>query len=116
MPLSNRDFVNQRSWIMRENEYVIMNHSVKHPEMPEKKGFVRAISHRTGYHIERISEGGCTLTYLTQSDPRGYIPTWLINMATRRFAPNMISKLKKAADKYTEWKKVNNSSECPWRE
>jgi hypothetical protein len=55
-----------------------MNHSVVHPNAPEKKGFVRAKSILTGYLVREV-EGGCTLTYLTQTDPMGWIPNWLTN-------------------------------------
>jgi hypothetical protein len=70
--VSNRDFVNQRSWRVTDNkEFIIMNHSVVHPKQPEKKGFVRANSIMTGYLVRVREDGGCTLTYLTQTDPRG---------------------------------------------
>lgn len=46
----------------------------------------------TGYLI-RKTEGGCTLCYLTQSDPRGWFPGWLINMMTTKFAPKILEKL-----------------------
>jgi len=114
--VSNRDFVNQRSWrVTDDREFIIMNHSVVHPKQPEKKGFVRANSIMTGYLIRVRPEGGCTLTYLTQTDPRGWIPTMLVNKVTKTFAPKMIDKLEKAAQKYNEWKAKNNPDHKPWR-
>jgi hypothetical protein len=55
-----------------------MNHSVIHSNAPEKKGFVRAKSILTGYMI-RTTDTGCTLIYVSQTDPSGSIPTWLWN-------------------------------------
>lgn len=46
----------------------------------------------TGYLI-RKTDSGCTLCYLTQSDPRGWFPGWLINMMTTKFAPKILEKL-----------------------
>jgi len=116
MPVSNRDFVNQRSWTVSDDskEFIIMNHSVVHPNAPEKKGFVRAWSIMTGYLV-RVVEGGCTLTYLTQTDPKGWIPNWLTNTVTKKFAPSIVGKLTKAASGYPEWKAKHNPDLKPWR-
>jgi len=113
--IANRDFVNQRSWrVQDDKEFVIMNHSVVHPKAPEKKGFVRANSIRTGYMVN-AKDAGCTLTYLTQTDPRGWIPTFLVNKVTKTFAPKIIDKLHNAAVKYTEWKNAHKPENKPWR-
>jgi len=39
--VSGRDFCNQRSWwaSQDDSEFIIMNHSVVHKDVPEKKGF-----------------------------------------------------------------------------
>eukprot|EP01119_Soliformovum_irregulare_P008301 TRINITY_DN21434_c0_g1_i1.p1 TRINITY_DN21434_c0_g1~~TRINITY_DN21434_c0_g1_i1.p1 ORF type:complete len:247 (-),score=71.72 TRINITY_DN21434_c0_g1_i1:76-750(-) len=114
-PVSNRDFVNQRSWRVKEGtEWLIFNHSVVHPKMPEKKGFVRAKSILTGY-IVRPAQGGCNLIYLTQSDPAGWIPTYVANKVTKTFAPKIIDKLTNACKQYNEWKEKHNPNKKPWR-
>jgi len=114
--VSNRDFVNQRSWTVAADskEFIIMNHSVVHANAPEKKGFVRAWSHMTGYMV-RVVDGGCTMTYLTQTDPRGWIPNWLTNTVTKKFAPQVVGKLTKAASGYVAWKNKHNPDSKPWR-
>lgn len=38
----------------------------------------RAWSYQTGFLIRKTDEG-CLLLYLTQSDPRGWVPAWLGN-------------------------------------
>jgi len=114
VPLSDRDFVNQRSWRVKDNTYVIKNHSVNYPKCPEKKGFVRARSIRTGYFILAL-EQGCQLSYLTQSDPKGKIPSPISNMVTKKLAPKIIQKISKAAIAYPEWKKKHNPDSHPWR-
>jgi len=115
-PVANRDWVNQRSWRVKEGkEYLIMNHSVIHPKGPEKKGFVRARSILTGYLVRARAEGGCTINYLSQNDPRGWIPSWLTNKVTKTFAPKIVDKLHHASLKYEEWKKEHNPNHRPWR-
>jgi len=115
-PITNRDFVNQRCWRIKDNkEYVIFNHSVVHPSVPEKKGFVRANSILTGYLVRKNDAGGSTLTYLTQTDPKGWIPTWLANKVTKTFAPTIVDKLTKAGAGYPDWKGKHNPDNKPWR-
>jgi len=113
--VSGRDFVNQRAWRVKGDEYIIKNHSVKHPKQPEKKGFVRAYSFMTGYLVRKSDQGGCTITYYTQTDPKGWIPTFVVNKVTKSFAPKNIQKLEEHASKYTEWKSKNNPQNKPWR-
>jgi len=117
-PLTNRDFVNERSWrVKKDEEYIIMNHSVVHPKEPEKKGFVRANSIKTGYMIRpNETKTGCIITYQTQTDPRGSIPTWLVNQVTKSFAPNIVGNLERAAKGYTDWKSKNDPDRKPWRQ
>jgi len=115
--VSPRDFVNERSWRVKDEgkEYVIMNHSVVHPKMPETKKFVRANSIKTGYLVRPHSEGGCVLTYITQTDVRGWIPTSLMNTLTTKFAPKLIERLERVGKGYHAWKSEHNPNSFPWR-
>jgi len=113
--VAGRDFVNQRAWRIKGDEYVIKNHSVKHPKCPEKKGFVRAWSYMTGYLI-RKADKGCTLTYYTQTDPKGWIPTFVVNKVTKSFAPKNIAKIEEHSGRYIEWKSKHNPENKPWRQ
>jgi len=114
-PMTDRDFVNQRSWRVKNNTYVIKNHSVKYPKCPEKKGFIRARSIRTGYYVKVKETGGCRLFYLTQGDPKGSIPSLVSNIVTKKLAPKIVQKIQKAAKGYPEWKKNHNPDSHPWR-
>jgi hypothetical protein len=114
-PLTNRDFVNQRSWRVKGNTYVIKNHSVNYAKCPAKKGFIRARSIRTGYFIMALEGGGCQLIYMTQSDPKGNIPSVISNLVTRKLAPKIVGRIEKASKKYPEWKAKHNPESHPWR-
>lgn len=121
MPLvANRDFVNQRMWHEAgRDEYVIFNTSVPHSAVPpsyqkdvhkNKHGvFVRAISKLTGYLIrpwtnpESGEVEGTSLTYITQTDPCGWIPTTLTNYIATKFAPNTIRNVDKAIPLFRTW-------------
>jgi len=115
-PLTNRDFVNQRAWRVKANTYVIKNHSVTYPKCPEKKGFIRARSIRTGYYVVALESGGCQLIYMTQSDPKGAIPSFISNTVTKKLAPKIVGKIEKAAKDYPAWKAKHNPEKHPWRD
>uniref|UniRef100_A0A671LIN7 START domain-containing protein 10 n=1 Tax=Sinocyclocheilus anshuiensis TaxID=1608454 RepID=A0A671LIN7_9TELE len=114
-PLKNRDFVTMRSWLPLGNDYLIINYSVKHPEYPPKKDYVRAVSLLTGYLIQSNGANCCTLYYLTQVDPRGSLPKWVVNRASQLVAPKAMKKIYKACLKYPEWKRKHEPNLKPWR-
>lgn len=115
-PLKNRDFVLLRSWLQTVNEYLLINHSVYHDSLPPKKGFIRGISLLTGFVIraQKDQGKGSELNYVTQCDPRGSLPIWMVNKLTQIFAPKMVKRLHKACLRYDTWKKKNNPHIKPW--
>lgn len=121
--IANRDFVNQRAWHNAGNgEYVIFNTSVLHYKVPEQKGFVRAISKLSGYLVRKHGESGCSLTYLTQTDPKGWLPTSVVNYVTTKFGPSMMGRMREAARAYPQWRAEQGEAwfmdwetpEAPW--
>jgi hypothetical protein len=114
-PLANRDFVTHRRWRadFSKGEWIICNHSVQHKDMPEIKGFVRGENILCGYIITR-TENGCRLDYLAQSDLKGWIPSWLINSCSSKFAPSVSDNLHNACLKYNKWKDENEPGKKPW--
>ncbi|KAM9833717.1 START domain-containing protein 10 [Syngnathus typhle] len=113
-PLKNRDFVTLRSWLPLGSDYLIINYSVKHPEHPPKKDFVRAVSLLTGYFVQSSGADGSSLYYLTQLDPRGSLPKWVVNRVSQFVAPKAMKKIYKASQKYPEWKRKHNPHLKPW--
>jgi len=116
--IAGRDFCNQRSWWVAEDSssYLIVNHSVEHEKCPPLKGFVRAKSIRTGYWLRPAPDNSehTEILYLTQTDLMGMIPSWVVNKATKTFAPRLIENLIRVGPKYNEWKAANNPDNKPW--
>nr|CAB3266635.1 PCTP-like protein [Phallusia mammillata] len=118
-PVKPRDVVFLCSWIaypnMREpKEYIMINKSVSHSDFPPKSNMVRAISLVTGYHIRPTGPNSADFTYLTQFDPRGKLPKWVVNKVAEFFTPKVIYRIHKAARKYVAWKQNHNPRLKPW--
>jgi len=114
-PIKDRDFVLQRSWLDTGKECLILNHSVYHKDYPVKKEYIRGISYITGFLIQPLKGGGCSVGYVSHSHPGGTLPSWLVNKVTQIFAPKMVKQLHKAAVQYEEWKsKSERPNWKPW--
>jgi len=116
-PVGNRDFVNQRCWRAEPDKgvWVIMNWSVPHSEYPPKKDFTRAQSILSGYQIRKNPSGaGSLFTYVTQTDPKGWIPSWVVNTVAGKLAPRVSQTLHTVSLAYPEWKKDHRPDWKPW--
>jgi len=115
-PFKNRDFVTQRCWLDygQNHDKMIINHSVNHLREPPKKNNVRGISYLTGYLIRPSGRSSCTFYYMTQCDPGGSLPAWVVNKASKALVPKLIKKLGKASAKYESWKGKNQPAFKPW--
>lgn len=117
-PVSDRSFLNQRTWIdVGGGEYVICNSSVPHNNLPadKEKDYVRAISKISGYLVRPWGDTGCSLTYITLSDPGGWIPSTVINYLTTKLAPNTLTNLRKACAGYPTWLAQQKVHTPAWR-
>lgn len=89
----------------------------------------RAKSIRTGYWLRPDPDNAAyaIILYLTQTDPcgtvvtyvmfivnSGMIPHWIVNKATKTFAPKLLENLMKVGPKYPDWKAANNPDAKPW--
>ncbi|KAF6022509.1 STARD10 [Bugula neritina] len=91
-----------------------MNHSVYHKKEPPRKNIIRGTSYYTGYVMEVIGPQATRFTYISQSNPGGKIPAWLVNKLFTVVAPKVIQKMVKACRVYEVWKKNNNPEYMPW--
>eukprot|EP01059_Diplonema_ambulator_P003175 TRINITY_DN12829_c0_g1_i1.p1 TRINITY_DN12829_c0_g1~~TRINITY_DN12829_c0_g1_i1.p1 ORF type:complete len:668 (+),score=229.88 TRINITY_DN12829_c0_g1_i1:155-2158(+) len=103
--VTSRDFVNQRGWVeMGKEHYIIANFSEPHPAMPPGKS-VRGRSFITAYYIRpcHTDPTGTTITYMTCSDPGGWIPSRLINEITSHQGPKILINLAEKARELPSW-------------
>lgn len=68
----------------------------------------------TGFVLRQTS-AGCFMGYISQTDPRGKLPSWLVNKITQKFAPRVVKQLRKAAEGYESWKSAQRDPGLkPW--
>ena len=112
-PISDRDFVFQRELKIEEDKkrVTVIITSVEDERMPEKDCCVRGWLSR-GYWRFTAQEGGKTLIEVEViTDPKGYLPNWLINLVQRNWPVKSIAGLaSRAAEpdirrtpEYAEW-------------
>ncbi|VDN32043.1 unnamed protein product [Gongylonema pulchrum] len=113
-PLRIRDFVLQRSWLDLGNEKYICSHSICHEKYPPAKGYIRGTVYLAAYYILDLGSKGCQVTYINHSNPKGKVPTWLINRLTKVIGPKFIKRVHKACLNYENWKQDNRPNWKPW--
>eukprot|EP01061_Rhynchopus_euleeides_P038020 TRINITY_DN65371_c0_g1_i1.p1 TRINITY_DN65371_c0_g1~~TRINITY_DN65371_c0_g1_i1.p1 ORF type:complete len:431 (+),score=136.25 TRINITY_DN65371_c0_g1_i1:153-1295(+) len=115
-PLSNRDFCNLRTWMeMPDNEFIIMNYSVKHDDCPEQS-LVRASSYGSGYFIKGTSDSTCLMFSVSHTDMKTSVPAWVINGKIGAISCGIIPKLRDAAANYEMYQRLNSLPPVPpWR-
>ncbi|KAK5985666.1 START domain containing 14 [Trichostrongylus colubriformis] len=114
-PLRARDFVLQHSWFNTADEKMICGHSVCHEDYPPMKGYIRATATLSAYLIRpNYNDGGCEIFYVIHTDPKGNLPTMMVNRVTRSIAPKVVKRLHKACLDYPAWKAENRPHFKPW--
>lgn len=110
--ISNRDFCSLKTWESRpkKGEWVIFNYSINHPKCPEKKGFIRANSILNGFYIRKL-DIGTEFNYYSQSDPRGWIPTSIINKLTVKLSARLVEQIYAVSKDYKKWKEKSGSKD-----
>ncbi|KAH3761609.1 START domain [Pelomyxa schiedti] len=85
MMVSARDFVflSISTFDAASNSGIVVSQSVDLPEIPEKKPYVRGDLMISGYIIEPEPSGGMHINYFAQLDPKGWIPTAVVNSVAK---------------------------------
>ena len=96
-PMSDRDFV-VRSLLTRDpSNNTMRSESWIAPDMvPEKEGVVRIKELHLWWNFIPKSNGVVHIDYYLKSNPGGYIPAWMVNMAIDQGPLQTIKRFKKA--------------------
>eukprot|EP01113_Clastostelium_recurvatum_P034188 TRINITY_DN4607_c0_g1_i2.p1 TRINITY_DN4607_c0_g1~~TRINITY_DN4607_c0_g1_i2.p1 ORF type:complete len:244 (-),score=62.79 TRINITY_DN4607_c0_g1_i2:121-852(-) len=114
--ITNRDFcwANSDCLIRDGDAGVSVGWSVEHPECPPESGFVRAQMMSSGYYFKRHDSDPSlsTLYYVVHVDPKGWIPTWVINLVAADQAFNVL-RIKEHFEKLRQGAGGSSSSSQP---
>mmetsp|Transcript_9917 Transcript_9917/g.18651 ORF Transcript_9917/g.18651 Transcript_9917/m.18651 type:complete len:224 (-) Transcript_9917:200-871(-) len=85
MGISSRDFVCQNACTMLDDKTgIVLSKSIEHPDYPpEEEGFfqttVRGHRYVSGWEVKDLGDGTCLASSVTRADPKGLIPTMVVN-------------------------------------
>lgn len=104
-PAWDRDFVMYTRAVpdLKKRTFTALIKSIKHKKYPKQKGCIRAIAMRTFYQFKAItSKKGPPKTHIiveVHTDPKGWLPAWLINSAQANWPRKTLRNLVKTAKK-----------------
>ena len=88
-----RDFLQYRkAHAEDESTITILMRSAEHPDKPELPGSIRAETYISGY-VLRQRGPDCALFLMSQTDVRGLIPKWIVNMMAAKAPAQWIENL-----------------------
>ncbi|CAG9312302.1 unnamed protein product [Blepharisma stoltei] len=83
-PINQRDFVFASKVIRTDGDILITGKSIETELAPEKSGIVRGSINTSGFYLQSLGENLTRITYLVCVDPKGSIPTWVVNQLGKR--------------------------------
>jgi hypothetical protein len=93
--VSPRDFLQYRKSIVQPGLAIIMMRSAEHADKPPTPGYIRAESLISGYVI-RQRDSDCELFLMSQTDIKGLIPKWMVNMFAAKAPAQWVENLVKS--------------------
>lgn len=111
-PLTNRDYVYARETRRIEHKgeehIVIVMHSVLQHNIPEKRGAIRVSDYHQSLAMKRAGPHGTKAFIQYYDDPKGSLPSWLVNWAAKTGVPAFLKDLQRATNGLEEFKKKHH--------
>ncbi|KAJ3333037.1 hypothetical protein HDU76_011990 [Blyttiomyces sp. JEL0837] len=109
-PLTTRDYVyTMKSWAENSNLHLVEGSASSHLAKPEVKSAIRITDYYQQIAVKPTEDGlGAVLSMRYYDDPKGSIPTSVINFAAQKGVPSFVKSLSDACEKYESWLKANN--------
>ena len=101
-PVSDRDYVIHTKATPNEKKRQVIARlkSVNHPAKPTKGGCcVRRMAFGTQYRITALPGGKTRMMVEVHTDPRGMLPSWLVNMIQKKWPSKTLNGLARRAGK-----------------
>ena len=108
-PMSDRDYTFVRDMRMVEVDGVLtcvcVAKSAVFPNEPEKEGIIRVDDFQQACVLQSDGKTGSRAFMLYYDNPKGMIPTWLINWGAQTGVPQFLDMMRKAVFGYEKWLK-----------
>lgn len=100
--VTNRDFLQKRCYKRNIGGFdiVLAFVSYEDKDFPPIKSAIRANTIISGYAFKKIDESTTKLVIISQTDIKGSIPTWIINMTASKAPSDWVKRLEKAVKKF----------------
>ncbi len=100
-PIQDRDYVmTQNRKINVDTKTITATYqSIESKEKPQQECCIRAYAQRTYWKMEALPNGQTRVAVEVQTDPKGALPAWLINMIQRDWPYNSITRLTEQAQR-----------------
>ena len=100
-PIQDRDYVmtQKRNFSIDTKTITATYQSVESPKKPPQECCVRAYAQRTYWKMEALPNGQTKVAVEVQTDPKGALPSWLINMIQKDWPYNSITSPTKQAQR-----------------
>ncbi len=98
IPISNRDYVYQADVKRSGTGAIVDIRSTTHPKAPKTVG-VRAYLRRCQYVLEPRGPGETFIRVEVHTDPKGLLPSWLVNLIQKKWPLNTLSGIRKMTQK-----------------
>jgi hypothetical protein len=96
-PVSSRDFVLATRYQDVEGGILLVGRSVD-AGVPERDGIVRGEVLASAYYLKRLNENNTEVTYMAGVDPKGSIPTMVVNAVGKKQAL-LVGKIRAVAER-----------------
>lgn len=96
-PIQDRDYVMKQiaSYDQEQQIFTATFQSVEDALMPEQECCIRAMAYRTFWHLEALPSGQTKIIVEVNTDPRGSLPGWLVNLIQEDWPHKTINALLK---------------------
>lgn len=99
-PAFDRDFVYRLNIVDESENYIYYEmSSVISPLMEEQPWLVRAELFESAYTLSRLSEGRTRLEVVYHADPKGWLPSWIVNIIQKRLPYKIVVNLREEVAK-----------------
>ena len=107
--IDNRDVILYSKIVLRpkDKQIYVSTRNSDLKLVPDYEGTVRIPKLRSSWLFEALSDTKTRVTYQNEVDPGGFIPKWIVNLASKRLPFGTLQKLRKLSEKKEALKRTS---------